>query len=163
VLLERTEGWPAAIYLASLSLQQREHQRILTVSFGGSNRYIFDLLGEEVLAGLPEDTKEFLLETSVLRRMTGPLCDAVVGREGSAKLLRELARSNLFVVPLDEQGEWYRYHHLFSDLLLYELKSSRPELVPILHERACGQRMRGSSIVPSGMPSQPLTTSARVC
>jgi LuxR family maltose regulon positive regulatory protein len=136
VLLERTEGWPAAIYLASLSLQQREHQRIPTVSFGGSNRYIVDLLAEEVLASLPEDTKEFLLETSVLRRMTGPLCDAVVGRVGSAKVLRELARSNLFVVPLDEQGEWYRYHHLFSDLLLYELKSSRPELVPILHERA---------------------------
>jgi LuxR family transcriptional regulator, maltose regulon positive regulatory protein len=136
VLLERTEGWPAAIYLASLSLQQREHQRIPTVSFGGSNRYIVDLLAEEVLASLPEDTKEFLLETSVLRRMTGPLCDAVVGRVGSAKVLRELARSNLFVVPLDEQGEWYRYHHLFSDLLHYELKSSRPELVPILHERA---------------------------
>ena len=136
VLLERTEGWPAAIYLASLSLQQREHQRIPTVSFGGSNRYIVDLLAEEVLASLPEDTKEFLLETSVLRRMTGPLCDAVVGRVGSAKVLRELARSNRFVVPLDEQGEWYRYHHLFSDLLLYELKSSRPELVPILHERA---------------------------
>ena len=74
--------------------------------------------------------------TSVLRRMTGPLCDAVVGREGSGKLLRELARSNLFVVPLDEQGEWYRYHHLFSDMLLYELKSSRPELLPVLHGRA---------------------------
>jgi LuxR family transcriptional regulator, maltose regulon positive regulatory protein len=150
VLLERTEGWPAAIYLASLSLQQRENQRIPTVSFGGSNRYIVDLLGEEVLAGLPEDTKEFLLRTSVLRRMTGPLCDAVVGREGSAKLLRELARSNLFVVPLDEQGEWYRYHHLFSDLLLYELKSSRPELVPILHERASvwseGERFFDSAI-----------------
>src|SRR5215204_3167906 len=126
VLLERAEGWPAAIYLASLSLQQRANQRIPTVSFGGSNRYIVDLLGEEVLAGLPKDTKEFLLRTSVLRRMTGPLCDAVVGRVGSAKVLRELARSNLFVVPLDEQGEWYRYHHLFSDLLLYELKSSRP-------------------------------------
>src|SRR5215208_3495978 len=136
VLLERAEGWPAAIYLASLSLQQRENQRIPTVSFGGSNRYIVDLLGEEVLAGLPEDTKEFLLRTSVLRRMTGPLCDAVVGREGSAKLLRELARSNLFVVPLDEQGEWYRYHHLFSDLLLYELKSSRPDLVLTLRRRA---------------------------
>jgi LuxR family transcriptional regulator, maltose regulon positive regulatory protein len=150
VLLERTEGWPAAIYLASLSLQQRENQRIPTVSFEGNNRYIVDLLGEEVLAGLPEDTKEFLLRTSVLRRMTGPLCDAVVGREGSAKLLRELARSNLFVVPLDEQGEWYRYHHLFSDLLLYELKSSRPELVPILHERASvwseGERFFDSAI-----------------
>ena len=74
--------------------------------------------------------------TSVLRRMTGPLCDAVVGREGSGNVLRELARSNLFVVPLDEQGEWYRYHHLFSDFLLYELKSSQPELVPVLHSRA---------------------------
>ena len=68
--------------------------------------------------------------------MTGPLCDAVTGREGSARLLRELASSNLFVVSLDEQGEWYRYHHLFSELLLYELKSSRPDLVPTLRRRA---------------------------
>jgi LuxR family transcriptional regulator, maltose regulon positive regulatory protein len=80
--------------------------------------------------------RQFLLETSVLRTMTGPLCDAVTGREGSARLLRELARSNLFVVSLDEQGEWYRYHHLFSELLLYELKSSRPDLVPTLRQRA---------------------------
>ena len=150
VLLERTEGWPAAIYLAALSLQQRENQHIPTVAFGGSNRYIVDLLAEEVLAGLPEDTKVFLLRTSVLGRMTGPLCDAVVGREGSAKFLRELARSNLFVVPLDDQGEWYRYHHLFSDLLLYELKSTRAELVPILHGRASawseGERFFDSAI-----------------
>ena len=136
VLLERTEGWPAGIYLAALSLQNREDKHAFIASFGGNNRYIVDLLGEEVLAGLPEEVREFLLVTSVLRRMTGPLCDAVVGRKGSGKLLRELARSNLFVVPLDEQGEWYRYHHLFSELLLYELKSSQPELVPILHNRA---------------------------
>jgi LuxR family transcriptional regulator, maltose regulon positive regulatory protein len=136
VLLERTEGWPAAIYLAALSMQNKEDNHAFIESFRGSNRYIVDLLGEEVLAGLPGEVREFLLLTSVLRRMTGPLCDAVAEREDSSQLLRELARSNLFVVPLDEQGEWYRYHNLFSDLLLYELKSSRPDLVPILHGRA---------------------------
>jgi LuxR family maltose regulon positive regulatory protein len=136
VLLKRTEGWPAAIYLASLSLQQREDKHAYIESFSGSDRYIVDLLAEEVLAGLPEDTKGFLLRTSVLRRLTGPLCDAVADRVGSAELLRELARSNLFVVPSDGQGEWYRYHHLFGELLHYELKGSRPDLVPVLHERA---------------------------
>ncbi len=136
VLMERTEGWPAAIYLAALSLRQREDRHAFIESFGGSNRYIVDLLAEEVLSVLPEETREFLLRTSVLSKMKGSLCDAVAGREGSAKLLRELARSNLFVVPLGEQGEWYRYHHLFSDLLLYELKSTRPELIPVLHRRA---------------------------
>ena len=136
VLLERTEGWPAGIYLASLSLQNKEDKHAFIESFRGSNRYIVGLLGEEVLAGLTEEVRQFLLETSVLRTMTGPLCDAVTGRQGSARLLRELARSNLFVVSLDEQGEWYRYHHLFSELLLYELKSSRPDLVPTLRRRA---------------------------
>jgi LuxR family maltose regulon positive regulatory protein len=136
VLLERTEGWPAGIYLASLSLQNKEDKHAFIESFRGSNRYIVGLLGEEVLAGLGEEVRQFLLETSVLRAMTGPLCDAVTGREGSARLLRELVASNLFVVLLDEQGEWYRYHHLFSELLLYELKSSRPDVVPVLRHRA---------------------------
>jgi LuxR family transcriptional regulator, maltose regulon positive regulatory protein len=136
VLLERTEGWPAGIYLASLSLQNKGDKHAFIASFRGSNRYIVGLLGEEVLAGLPEEVRQFLLETSVLRAMTGPLCDAVTGGQGSAALLRELTRSNLFVVPLDEQGEWYRYHHLFSELLLFELKSSRPNLVPTLRKRA---------------------------
>jgi LuxR family transcriptional regulator, maltose regulon positive regulatory protein len=136
VLHERTEGWPAGIYLASLSLQNKEDKHVFIEAFRGSNRYIVGLLGEEVLAGLSEETKRFLLETSILRAMTGPLCDAVTGRGGSAGLLRELARSNLFVVSLDEQDEWYRYHHLFSELLLYELKSSQPDLVPTLRKRA---------------------------
>jgi LuxR family transcriptional regulator, maltose regulon positive regulatory protein len=136
VLLERTEGWPAGIYLASLSLQNKEDKHAFIESFRGSNRYIVGLLGEEVLAGLTEEVRQFLLETSVLRTMTGPLCDAVTGREDSAVLLRELARSNLFVVPLDEQGEWYRYHHLFCELLLYELKSGQADLVPTLRRRA---------------------------
>jgi LuxR family transcriptional regulator, maltose regulon positive regulatory protein len=136
VLLERTEGWPAGIYLASLSLQSKDDKHAFIESFRGSNRYIVGLLGEEVLAGLTEEVRQFLLETSVLRTMTGPLCDAVTGREDSAVLLRELARSNLFVVPLDEQGEWYRYHHLFCELLLYELKSGQADLVPTLRRRA---------------------------
>jgi LuxR family transcriptional regulator, maltose regulon positive regulatory protein len=136
LLFERTEGWPAAIYLASLSLQQREDRHAFIVAFKGSDRYIVDLLAEEVLAGVQEDVKEFLLRTSILRRLTGPLCDAVVNREGSGKLLHELARSNLFLVPLGERGEWYRYHHLFSQFLVYELESGSPELVPILYGRA---------------------------
>lgn len=136
VLLDRTEGWPAGIYLAVLSLEGNEDVNGAIESFGGSNRYILDMLGEEVLAGLPEREREFMLETSVLSRMTGPLCDAVVGAEGSRALLDRLTRSNLFVVPLDDNGEWYRYHHLFSELLIYELKRSKPDLLPVLHGRA---------------------------
>jgi LuxR family maltose regulon positive regulatory protein len=138
VLHERTEGWPAGIYLASLTLQNKEDRHAFIGSFGGSNRYVAGLLAEEVLAGLSEEMRRFLLETSVLRAMTGPLCDAVTGGTGSAELLRELAHSNLFVISLDEEDEWYRYHHLFSELLLYELKSDRPDLVPTLRGRACG-------------------------
>ena len=150
VLLERTEGWPAGIYLASLSLQNREDNHAFIESFRGTNRYIVGLLGEEVLAGLDEEVRRFLLETSILRRLTGPLCDAVTGREGSARLLRDLAHSNLFVVSLDEQGEWYRYHHLFSELLLYELKSSRPDLVPTLRRRA-SEWLEGEGYVESAI------------
>jgi len=136
VLLERTEGWPAGLYLAAISLRNKEDKHDFIASFGGSDRYIVDLLGEEVMARLPEETREFLLKSSVLRRMTGSLCDAVVGREGSGIILRELTRSNLFVVSLDGQGEWYRYHQLFSEFLFYELASSQPHLVPILRESA---------------------------
>jgi LuxR family transcriptional regulator, maltose regulon positive regulatory protein len=136
VLLERTEGWPAGLYLASFSLQNKEDKHVFIESFRGSDRYIMGLLGEEVLAYLSEDVREFLLRTSVLRRLRGSLCDAVTGRQDSASLLRELAHSNLFVVSLDDQEEWYRYHHLFSELLLYELKSSRPDLEPGLRVRA---------------------------
>jgi LuxR family maltose regulon positive regulatory protein len=136
ILLERTEGWPAGLYLAALSLRNREDRHDFMASFGGSDRYIVDLLGEEVMASLPEEVREFLLKSSVLRRMTGSLCDAVMCREGSGNVLRELARSNLFVVSLDGQGDWYRYHQLFSEFLYYELVSSQPDLVPILRGRA---------------------------
>ncbi len=136
VLVERTEGWPAGIYLASLSLRNKEDRHVFIESFRGSNRYIVGLLGEEVLAYLSEDVRQFLLRTSVLSRLTGSLCDVVADREGSAEFLRELARSNLFVVALDEKDDWYRYHHLFSELLLYELKSRQPDLEPVLRVRA---------------------------
>jgi LuxR family maltose regulon positive regulatory protein len=136
LLLERTEGWPAAIYLAGLSLRGKNDPHAFIESFRGSNRHIVDLLSEEVLLGLPEPEKEFLLRTSVLEKMSGPLCDAVAQTEGSGKLLRDLAHTNLFVVPTSEDEKWYRYHHLFADFLLYELSSSQPNLVPALHERA---------------------------
>jgi LuxR family maltose regulon positive regulatory protein len=146
VLHERTEGWPAGIYLASLSLQNRADKHAFVESFGGSNRYVVAFLGEEVLSRLDGNVRRFLLETSILRAMTGPLCDAVTGGEGSANTLRELARSNLFVVPLDEEGGWYRYHRLFSELLLYELGSTEPELVPTLRGRA-GEWLEGEGYV----------------
>jgi LuxR family transcriptional regulator, maltose regulon positive regulatory protein len=136
VLLERTEGWPAGIYLAGLSLRGKDDAHAFIESFQGSNRHVVDLLGEEILVVLPEAVKQFLLRTSVLERMSGSLCDAVVETEGSTKLLRELAHTNLFVVMLAEDEEWYRYHHLFADFLRYELTNTQPELVPVLHGRA---------------------------
>jgi LuxR family transcriptional regulator, maltose regulon positive regulatory protein len=134
-LLERTEGWPAGIYLAALSMRGRDPHAFVS-SLRGSSRYIVDLLAEEVLATFAEEERRFMVRTSVLQRMSGPLCDEVLEMEGSGKLLRELAHSNLLVVPLDDGGGWYRYHRLFADFLLYELKNTDPKLVSVLHGRA---------------------------
>jgi LuxR family maltose regulon positive regulatory protein len=134
-LLERTEGWPAGIYLAALSIRGRDAHAFVS-SLRGSSRYVVDLLAEEVLAALSEEEKSFMLRTSVLERMSGSLCDEVLGMEGSGALLRELAHSNLLVVPLDDGGLWYRYHRLLADFLLFELKNTHPKLVPVLHGRA---------------------------
>ena len=134
-LLERTEGWPAGIYLAALSMRGRNPSAFVS-SLRGRSRYIVDLLAEEVLATLSEEERRFMVRTSVLERMSGPLCDEVLEMEGSGKHLRELAHSNLLVVPLDDGGEWYRYHRLFADFLLYELKNTDPKLMPVLHGRA---------------------------
>jgi LuxR family transcriptional regulator, maltose regulon positive regulatory protein len=134
-LLERTEGWPAGIYLAALSMRSRDPHTFVS-SLRGRSRYIVDLLAEEVLATLSEEERRFMVRTSVLERMSGPLCDEVLEMEGSGKLLRELAHSNLLVVPLDDGGGWYRYHRLFADFLLYELKNTDPKLMPVLHGRA---------------------------
>ena len=135
-LLERIEGWPAALYLAALSLRNSKDKDAFIRSFRGSDRYIIDLMGEEVLATLTEEERAFLLRTSVLEKLSGHLCDAVMEAEGSGKLLQELVQSNLFIVPLSGDTGWYRYHHLFADFLFYELESTRPDLVPVLRGRA---------------------------
>ena len=135
-LLERTEGWPAALYLAALSLRGKKDVSAFIESFRGNNRFIVEILAEEVLSTLPEEEREFLLLTSILGRLSPSLCEAVTGMENAGKLLRKLERSNLFVVTLDDHGEWYRYHHLFVDFLRYELDSTRPQLVPALYKRA---------------------------
>jgi LuxR family transcriptional regulator, maltose regulon positive regulatory protein len=132
----RTEGWAAGLQLAALSLSGREDAHGFISSFAGDDRPIVDYLGFEVLDGQDPDTRSFLLRTSVLARLSGPLCEAVLEEEGSAARLAELERANLFVIPLDDKREWYRYHHLFSGLLRHELARTQPELVPELHARA---------------------------
>jgi LuxR family maltose regulon positive regulatory protein len=141
----RTEGWAAGLQLAALSLSGRDDAHGFISSFAGDDRPIVDYLGFEVLDGQDSDTRSFLLRTSVLARLTGPLCDAVLEEDGSAARLAELERANLFVMPLDNKREWYRYHHLFSGLLRHELARTQPELVPELHARASAWfRGRGS-------------------
>jgi LuxR family maltose regulon positive regulatory protein len=135
-LHQRAEGWPAAVYLAGLSLRGRSDRHEFIVRFAGDDRHIVDYLGEEVLADLDPDTRELLLRTSILERASGPLCDAIADTTGSARKLQTLARSNLFVVPLDDRREWYRYHHLFRACLNAELRLESPELIPQLHRRA---------------------------
>jgi len=138
-LVERCEGWPAALYLAALALRE-EHDPAqdieAAIEFSGDDRHIADYLRSEYLAQLRPGALRFLRRTSVLDRMCGSLCDAVLDDEGSARELEKIERSNLFLVPLDHQREWHRYHHLFRDLLQRELAEGEPQLVPILHRRA---------------------------
>ena len=166
-LASRTEGWIAGLQMAALALQVRlstpeqetERATSLIRAFSGSNRYILDYLVEEVLQRQPESIQTFLLQTSILERLCGPLCDVVVGRDqgsgsrdqemlpllsthrslvlaGSQEVLEYLERANLFIVPLDDRRGWYRYHRLFSDLLRSRLLQAQPDLMPTLHRRA---------------------------
>ena len=135
-LQDRTEGWAAGLQLAALSLSGREDRSGFISTFAGDDRPIVDYLGFEVLDGLPPDTREFLLQTSILERLSGPLCDHVSGRDDSAVKLDELERAGLLLLPLDTRREWYRYHHLFAGLLRHELARTSPELVAALHRRA---------------------------
>ena len=135
-LRERTEGWAAAVVLATLSLRGRDDADMSAAGLSGNQEQIADYLLEEVLKRQPEDLKRFLLGTSILDRMTAPLCDAVLGTVDAAISLETLARSNAFVVPLDDCRESYRYHHLFRDLLRAELKWRHPELLPLYLGRA---------------------------
>ena len=133
----RTEGWIAALQLAALSMQGRDDIAGFIAGFTGDDRYIVDYLVEEVLQRQPERVRSFLLETSILARMTGPLCDAVTGQDDGKATLEALDRGNLFLVPLDDRRRWYRYHHLFADVLRAHILDEQPELVPELHRRAC--------------------------
>jgi LuxR family transcriptional regulator, maltose regulon positive regulatory protein len=135
-LVERTEGWAAALQLAGLSLQDRDDPGAAVAEFAGDDRFIVDYLAEEVLARQPADVRDFLLQTSVLDRLTGPLCDAVTGQAGGAARLVALERANLFLVPLDDHRQWYRYHHLFADVLRTHLLEQQPDRVAELHRRA---------------------------
>lgn len=136
VLEARTEGWIAALQLAALSLQGREDVSSFIAQFAGTDRYLVDYLVEEVLAHQPEPVRDFLLQTSVLDRLAGTLCDALTGRDDGSLMLTTLERTNLFLVPLDDRREWYRYHHLFADVLRARLLAEQPDLVPLLHQRA---------------------------
>jgi LuxR family maltose regulon positive regulatory protein len=135
-LVERTEGWPAGIHLTALRAQTVAEPEELVTSLTGGNRFIFDYLEGDLLEQLPDETRQFLRRTSMLSRLTAPLCDAVLEMNGSQGLLEEAERANLFLVPLDDRREWFRYHQLFSDVLRRELNKVEPELVPTLHERA---------------------------
>ena len=135
-LWERTEGWAAGLVLAGLSLRGRPDPSGFVGAFSGDDRYVADYLVAEVLEGQPAELRGFLLGTSVLERLSGPLCDAVLETQGSAARLRQLERSSLFVVPLDDRRQWYRYHQLFADLLRLQLGVREPGLVPALHRRA---------------------------
>ncbi len=136
VLETRTEGWVAGLQLAALSLQGRKDPSGFINGFKGDNRYIADYLTEEVLSRQPEDLRKFLLQTSILGRLCGPLCDAVIDQENSQQVLDTLEKANLFVVPLDDKRSWYRYHHLFADLLELRLRRNQGDLVSELHRRA---------------------------
>ena len=136
LLVQRTEGWPAGLYLAALSLREQPDRDHAVARFAGDDRLVADYLRDELLAGLPPERLRFLTSTSVLAELSGPLCDAVLGRPGSGATLRDLARSNLMLVPLDRADDRYRYHGLFADMLRAELRRSEPEVEGELHRRA---------------------------
>ncbi len=136
VLQSRTEGWAAALQLAALSMQGREDVGDFIAGFAGTDRHVVDYLVDEVLSQLSDEVRDFLERTSILDLLGGELCDAVLERTGGRGMLEQLERANLFVVPLDDQRCWYRYHHLFADVLQARLRSERSDLVPGLHLRA---------------------------
>jgi LuxR family transcriptional regulator, maltose regulon positive regulatory protein len=135
-LAARTEGWAAGLQLAALSLRGRPDVAGFVAAFSGSHRYILDYLTGEVLDGQPEQVREFLLETSVLERLNGGLCDAVTGRDDGQAVLERAEQAGLFLMPLDEVRGWWRYHQLFADLLRVRLQQERPGRIAALHRAA---------------------------
>ena len=135
-LEERTEGWIAGLQLSALTLQGRENRSDLVKEFAGDNRFVLDYLLEEVLNCQTEQVQNFLLQTSVLTRLSGPLCDALTEDESGHETLEQLDRANLFLIRLDGRGEWFRYHHLFADLLRLKLKQKQPRSIRELQIKA---------------------------
>jgi LuxR family maltose regulon positive regulatory protein len=139
ILETRTEGWVAGLQLAALSLRKREDLSAFVRDFAGSHRYLFDYVQQDILAQLPAPLLDFLLQTAILPRMNAAICQAVTASpslQASQQMLLDVERANLFVVPLDEQRQWYRYHDLFREALQVRLQASHPGLVPLLHQRA---------------------------
>lgn len=139
LLTSRTEGWIAGLQLAALSLSKQQYPSQVLADFGGSHRYLMDYVQQDILVQLPAQLRDFLLQTSVVTRMNAALCHAVTAgstQETSQRLLEEAEKANLFVVPLDEHRQWYRYHDLFREALQARLQANQPDLVPLLHARA---------------------------
>ena len=145
-LVARTEGWPTGLYLAALSLRGHPAPGAFVRQFAGENRFVVDFLTEEVLSRQPEEIRQFLVRTSVLSRFCAPLCDAVTGSAGAADIIEMLDRENLFVVPLDDSRQWYRYHHLFAQMLRSQLARTEPGTAAALHERASAWHRRSGSV-----------------
>ena len=141
-LHKRTEGWPVGLYLAALYLKEGGAVGSAGVSFGGADRLVSEYMESEFLSRISRRRRAFLTRTAVLERMCGAVCDAVLDGTGSAAVLEELGRSNLLLVPLDRHGEWYRFHHLFREMLLEELHRREPELIPVLLRRASDWNQR---------------------
>jgi len=135
-LYQQTEGWAAGLYLGALYLKEGGSLDRATASFGGDDRFINEYVESELLSRVSGGQRMFLTQSAALERLSGPLCDAVLGTSGSSVALADLARSNLLLVPLDRRGEWYRYHHLFRDMLQAQLRRMEPDLVPVLYRRA---------------------------
>jgi LuxR family transcriptional regulator, maltose regulon positive regulatory protein len=149
-LHRQTEGWAAGLYLAALYLRESDPLAGAAPSFRGGDRFLSEYVESEFLARISPGERAFLTRTAVLERMCGPLCEALLDQPGSAVMLAELARSNLLLVPLDRRGEWYRYHHLFRDMLLAELQRREPGLIPALRRRAASWCLR------NGLPEEAL-------
>ena len=149
-LHRRTEGWPAGLYLAALYLREGGSVRRAAVSFGGDDRLVSEYMESEFLDRISQPQRVFLTRTAVLERMCGPLCEAVLDLPGAGPILEDLSRSNLLLVPLDRRGEWYRYHHLFRDMLLAELARLEPGMAPVLRRRAANWCLR------NGLPEEAL-------
>jgi LuxR family maltose regulon positive regulatory protein len=164
-LERRTEGWITAIQLAALSMQGRDDVPGFIAGFAGDDRYIVDYLVEEVLQRQAEDRRSFLLQTSILSRLNGPLCEAVTGRGGGGATLEALEHGNLFLFPLDDRRQWYRYHHLFADVLQARLLDERPEDLAELHRRAsdwCEQNGERSEAIRHAMAGKQFDRAAEL-